>query len=157
MNKFINQSVIKDFARNNKDDLINDDNSELAWNYKLIDIDELSNLVVDMAKESFRSLEKGLPVSVYQLKLFNVLTKQGLSLKSVKSTAKNETIDHNEGIISVNDVLIIQYVNESNVQYQNEKQVKKYINDNNYAVALIIQIKQNNLEITKVDQYCIAH
>lgn len=161
MNKFNHQTMMKNTASDKNSDISSSDlheDGELTWNYSLIDIDELSIAITVAAKETFETLGSGLPTFVYQLKLFNVLTKNGLELKSDKSVLNdNAELNNIKNLIIVNDVLIIEYISTKNIKTQSEETIKTYLNDNNYAMGLLVKIKQDDIELSIIEQNYIAH
>ena len=160
MNKFNHQTMMKNSASDKNSDVSSNLNEaeDLSCNYSLIDIDELNMVVIAAAKETFHTLGSGLPICVYQLKLFNVLTKNGLKLTSAKSVLNDRAEPENiKNLIIINDALIIEYVSIKNIKSQNEKIIKTYLHENNYAVGLLVKIKQDDIEISIIDQYYIAH
>lgn len=135
----------------NKDNKLN----ELPCNCSLIDVDELALIVSDVAKECFHSLEIGVPISVQQFKLFNILTKRGLKLQIENATT--EIINGRRNIITVNGVLTIVYFSVIDDQFQTQKETRKYLEKNNYVVGLLIELDNNHIDITKIDRYTNTH
>ena len=136
--------------------------NDLASNVLLIDIDELSVTIVSTAKESFQSLGAGLPLCVYQLKLFNDLTKHGFELKSDKSLLNQNVQNVTESVrnlIIVNNVVVIEYISSAESTVDNKNIIKRDLHNNNYAMGLLINISQqhNKIEITKIYQNYISH
>ncbi len=139
---------------------------DLKWKYSLIDVDELCGFVTTTAKEIYQTLGPGLPVCVYQLKLFNDLTKKGLSLRSGKSMlgscdedktrAETERV---QNLIIVNDVLVIEYIASTNMSEKCKETIKSDLKNNNFAMGLLINIseKENNIEVKHIHQNYIAH
>ncbi len=181
MNKFIYGNGISDIASdvsNENTSGINrnniDEANSLAWNYSLIDVDELSDVVTSAAKETYRTLGTGLPLYVYQLKLFNDLIKGGLKLKSGKSMINRCAEDDGvRNLIVVNDVLIIEYISSVVRSAQCEEIMLSDLHNNNYAMGLLMNIPEGrtsedkvsgdkisedqNIKVTKIDQSYIAH
>ncbi len=140
------------------------DESDLAWNYALVDVDELGSFITTIIKETYHTLGAGLPVCVYQLKLFNDLTKKGLKLKSGKSILSHRAemkveLDNVKNNITVNDVLVIEYISSQAMSDGYEKIIKSALHENNYAMGLLVEVavKKDAIEITKIDQNYIAH
>jgi GxxExxY protein len=184
MNKFIYRNGMNGLAGDISSDInkeststnsINiNEKSSLAWNYSLIDVDELSGVVISTAKETYRALGTGLPLCVYQLKLFNNLTKEGLKLKSGKSMINRcAEEDGIRNLIVVNDVLVVEYTSSVMMSPQYEKIIKSGLHKNNYAMGLLVNVRESrgsedkisdgkisedqNIKITKIDQGYIAH
>jgi hypothetical protein len=183
MNKFIHRNGVNDLTSDISSDINNEssnatpininEESGLAWNYSLIDVDELSGVVISTAKETYRTLGAGLPLCVYQLKLFNDLTKVGLKLKSGKSMLNRCEEDGVRNLIVVNDVLVVEYISSVLMSAQCEKIIKADLHNNNYAMGLLVNIPEGrvsedkisdgkisedqNIKITKIDQSYIAH
>jgi len=168
MNKLLHRNEVSNFTSDISNETLNDINGEsrLAWNYSLIDVDELSGFVINTAKEAYRTLGSGLPICVYQLKLFNDLTKEGLKLKSGKSMLNHHAEENGvRNLIVVNDVLVVEYISSVIMSGRHEKIIQL---DNNYAMGLLVNISEDkksegqrsekqNIKITKIDQSYIAH
>lgn len=172
MNKYIDQSDVSTTnthnGSNNQPGNVNPDNrnkeNDLAWNYALIDVEKLGGFVTTTARKSYYTLGAGLPVCVYQLKLFNDLTKQGLKLKSGKSLlnrcTKTDTI---RDFVIVNDAIVVEYISSEDMSDHYEKIIQSDLYDNNYAMGFLVKVSGGNnsekesIEIIKIDRDYLAH
>jgi len=125
-----------------------------------IDISRLSNCVVAAAKNVYQELVPGLPKSVYQLKLFNCLTRQGFQLNTelsmLSQCADNELC---RDIIIVNGVLVIECIVDDVVLRHYQRRIMFDLQNNDYAVGLLINFSESMQDnaITIVKQNAVSH
>ena len=128
-------------------------------NSQMIDVGVISESVVCAAEYIVSSLSQGLPKSVYQLALFNLLKKQGFKLQTQKSESQgNLRKSRQKEIIIVNEKLVIEcLVQEKPVSDTQRRLMFDY--DNNSVAGIIVNFGDcySERSITKVYQNSVLH
>jgi len=136
-----------------------DDISLRLENRSLIDVDTISESVIRAAEYVIGLLSYGLPKSVYQLAIFNLLSRHGFKLEIQKLVDNGSDEDgRKKEIIIVNEVLVIECVVQSEL-IPNLQQRLMFDHDNNSEAGIIINFGALHTEnsITRVYKNSVLH
>jgi len=128
-------------------------------NRLLMDVDAISESVICTAEYVVSLLSYGLPKSVYQLALFNLLSKHGFKLEILrtKNNVGNEADEMNE-IIIVNEKLVIECMAQSESVTESQ-QSSMFGHENNSVAGVIVNFGAFHTEgsITRVCKDRVLH
>ncbi len=128
-------------------------------NRLLMDADVISESVICAAEYVVSLLGYGLPKSVYQLTLFNLLSEQGFKLQIQNSDLPG---GHEEGcekkVIIVNKILVIECVMQKELISDSQRR-RMFDYDNNSVTGIIVNFGDCSTEnsITRVYQNSVLH
>jgi len=117
----------------------NNDRTGTGCRYSTTDIENLIFEVTESARNIHRTLKAGLPKCIYQLKLYNDLSKKGFQLQtemSVLNLAVRQEAERE--LIIVNGLLVIECIVENRIDGQYRKRVMFDLENNGYARGLLI-------------------
>ncbi|VAW52129.1 hypothetical protein MNBD_GAMMA05-660 [hydrothermal vent metagenome] len=135
-----------------------DDLSLRLENRLLMDADVISESVICAAEYVVSLLGYGLPKSVYQLTLFNLLSEQGFKLQ----TQNSASLGHEEGcekeVIIVNKILVIECVMQKELISDSQRRLM-FDHDNNSVTGIIVNFGDCSTKnsITRVYQNSVLH
>ena len=135
-------------------------NFQHSWEASNNDIDTLFNGVIAAADSIYKTLSLGLPKSVYQLKLINLLSKQGFLLETETSMLHYcVEKEPDRELIIVNGTLVIECFAEDEMTDHYHRRIVFDMTNNNYEMGLLINFgaDMNNNGITKVIQTSVSH
>ncbi len=136
-----------------------DDLSLRFENRHLLDADVISESVICAAEYVASLLSYGLPKSVYQLTLFNLLSKQGFKLQ-IQNSEKIGGLEEcrKKEIIIVNEILVIECVVQKDLISDSQRRLM-FDHDNNSVTGIIVNFGDCPIEnsIIKVYQNSVLH
>ena len=134
--------------------------SHNPWEVSNNDIDTLFNGVIAAADSIYKTLSLGLPKSVYQLKLINILTKQGFQLET-ETSRLHYCVEKEPAreLIIVNGTLVIECFVEDEMADHYHRRIVFDMTNNNYEMGLLINFgaDMKNNGITKVMHTPVSH
>lgn len=130
------------------------------WESSSDDIDTLFNGVIAAADSIYKTISLGLPKSVYQLKLINLLSKQGFQLETETSMLHSCVYgEPDRELVIVNGALVIECFAEDEMIDHYHRRIVFDLTNNNHEMGLLINFgaDMNNNGITKVIQTSVPH
>jgi len=141
---------------------LNEQRSDISLrleNSQMKDVDAISESVICAAEYIGSLLSYGLPKSVYQLTLFNLLSKQGFKLHTHKSEHQGSLQQNRQKeIIIVNEMLVIECVVQGEPISDSQRR-QMFDHDNNSVTGIIVNFGDCHPEnsIIKVYQNSVLH
>ena len=141
---------------------LNEQRSDISLrleNRQMMDVDAIGESVICAAEYIVSLLSHGLPKSVYQLTLFNLLTKQGFKLQTQLSESQGSlNKNRQKEIIIVNEKLVIECVVQDEPISDAQRRLM-FDYDNNSVTGLIVNFGDCHSEssITRVYQNSVLH
>ncbi|PCJ88903.1 MAG: hypothetical protein COA54_01355 [Thiotrichaceae bacterium] len=126
-------------------------------NSQIIDVETISESVICAAEYVASLLSHGLPKSIYQLTLFNLLAKQGFKLQIQRTeVTAGLAEDRQKEIIIVNELLVIECVAHDEKIRDSQRGL---MFDNNSLTGIIVNFASGQTEnpITSVYQNSVLH
>ncbi len=136
-----------------------DDFSLRLENRLLMDADVISESVICAVEYVVSLLSYGLPKSVYQLTLFNLLSKQGFKLQTQNSQQRGGLEEgRKKEIIIVNGILVIECVVQKEWISDSQRRLM-FDHDNNSVTGIMVNFGDCSTEnsIIKVYQNSVLH
>ena len=138
---------------------VSDDISSRKQNSLSMDVETICESVICTTEYVVSSLSSGLPKSVYQLALFNQLSKNGFRLK-IHEVEHGDCVESGwkKEIIIVNDVLAIECVVQDELITDSQRRLM-LDQDNNSVAGIFVNFSDfhNEHPITRVYQNSVLH